>query len=110
MKNIDDDRTLELLGDAEPRSECEPVQQADIELLQQQAKTYARTHLTGYLIKQDYKPTGFHTYTDQHGQPIYWKVRLKHDSKGKTLRAFSINDGRPVGKDKRPAIGQFMPV
>ncbi len=110
MKNIDDDRTLELLGDAEPRSECEPVQQADIELLQQQAKTYARTHLTSYLIKQDYKPTGFHTYTDQHGQPIYWKVRLKHDSKGKTLRAFSINDGRPVGKDKQPAIGRFMPV
>ena len=113
MKNIIDDQDLELLGDAGPRSvTMDPAgqQQADINLLQQQAKIYARTHLTGYLIKQDYKPTGFHTYTDQHGQPIYWKVRLKHESKGKTLRAFSINDGRPVGKDKQPAIGQFMPV
>lgn len=83
---------------------------ADFATLQDQAKAYARTHLTGYLIKKGYTHTGFHTYTDEHGQPIYWKVRLRHDSKGKTLHAFSINDGRPVGKDQKPAIGQFMPV
>lgn len=125
MKDETDNFTMDLLGEAEPQiSSLLPVEielpaeqnaqaranSADFATLQDEAKTYARTHLTGYLIKQGYKPTGFHTYTDEHGQPLYWKVRLRHADKGKTLRAFSINDGRPVGKDQKPVIGQFMPV
>lgn len=74
-----------------------------------QAKAYARGELTKYLIDDGYKPTGFHTYTDATGLPIYWKVRLRHDTKGKTLRAFARNDGRIHSKTNQPYQGQFMP-
>jgi hypothetical protein len=76
--------------------------------LQAQAKAYAR-EITAYLIREGYKPTFIHTYTDAQGLPIYWKVRLRHETKGKTLRAFSINDGRMNPKTKQPYFGQFMP-
>jgi hypothetical protein len=74
-----------------------------------QAKAYARGELTSYLLNDGYKPTGFHVYTDATGLPIYWKVRLRHDSKGKTLRAFARNDGRIHSKTNQPYQGQFMP-
>jgi hypothetical protein len=77
--------------------------------LDSQAKVYARGELTAYLLKEGYQPTGFHTYTDTTGTPIYWKVRLRHDAKGKTLRAFARNDGRIHSKTNQPYQGQFMP-
>lgn len=83
----------------------------ECDILQQQAKDYARKYLANYLIEQGYTPTGFHTYTDEAGEPVYWKIRLKNHTSGeKTLRAFSRNDGRPVGRSKEPALGLFMPV
>lgn len=74
-----------------------------------QAKAYARGELTSYLLKDGYKPTGFHTYTDATCLSIYWKIRLRHDIKGKTLRAFACNDGRINSKTNQPYQGQFMP-
>lgn len=51
-----------------------------------------------------------HTYTDAHGQPVYWKTRAKnHTTSKKEMRAFCVNDGRLNPKTDRPMSGQFIP-
>ena len=45
--------------------------------LHEQAKTYARK-LAAKAIRQGYKPTHLHVYTDALGQHVYWKTRAKH--------------------------------
>lgn len=84
-----------------------PIKDPTTQTIHNQAKAYARD-FTAYLIRDGYAPTGFHTYTLPDGEPIYWKVRLRHDSKGKTLRAFARNDNRTDSKGQ-PYTGQFMP-
>ena len=51
-----------------------------------------------------------HTYTDAHGQPVYWKTRAKnYTTTKKEMRAFCVNDGRLNPKTDRPMSGQFIP-
>ena len=74
--------------------------------LDQQAKahaeqTYAKAINSGSVLT-------LHTYTDAHGQPIYWKARVKHASDKKDIRALCVNDGR-LDKDGKPLQGQFIP-
>ena len=45
--------------------------------LPEQARAYARK-LAGKAIRQGYKPTHLHVYTDALGQHVYWKTRAKH--------------------------------
>jgi putative DNA primase/helicase len=47
----------------------------------EQVRTSARTLAAGP-INKGYKPVAIHTYTTIDGQPIYWKIRLKHPETG----------------------------
>jgi len=51
-----------------------------------------------------------HTYTDAHGQPVYWKTRAKnHTTAKKEMRAFCVNDGRLNPDTGKPlSRGQFL--
>ncbi len=54
---------------------AEPASQPTPDQLQQQAKAYAREKFD-FALKKGFQPAGLHCYTDQNGQPHYWKVRL----------------------------------
>ncbi|MBT6193461.1 MAG: hypothetical protein HOI01_07930, partial [Proteobacteria bacterium] len=54
------------------------------------AKKAAR-QLTKQQINQGYVPSGFYEYTDEEGNPIFWRIRLDHPTKGKWIRPLSLN-------------------
>lgn len=37
-------------------------------------------------IREGYAPEALHAYTDERGEPIYWRIRLRHPSKPKWIR------------------------
>jgi hypothetical protein len=49
---------------------------------------------TEHIRKQGYKPITLYTYTEVNGNPIYWKIRLDHPTKGKWIRPLSFNGSK----------------
>lgn len=72
--------------------------------LNHRVKEFAR-NVSKAAIADGFKPVGLHEYTDAQGNPVYWKVRLKHPAfdqaadalkekyqgKAKWIRALSLN-------------------
>jgi DNA polymerase III delta prime subunit len=44
-------------------------------------KHHAR-ELSKSMLGRGYRPEGLHAYEDQHGAPLYWRIRLKHPQSG----------------------------
>jgi hypothetical protein len=41
--------------------------------------------LTQYLVQQGFLLSQIHTYGDADGNPIYWRLRLKHKESGEKM-------------------------
>ena len=52
-------------------------------------------------IRQGYKFSSLHEYTDKGGNPAYWRVRLDHPLDGKYIRPLSYVDGEWVLKEPK---------
>lgn len=44
-------------------------------------------------IEKGFLPEALHTYTDVEGNPLYWRIRLNHPTKGKFIRPMAWIDG-----------------
>lgn len=64
--------------------------------------------LTQHFVPQGFLPSQIHPYVDANGDPIYWRLRLKHKESGeKLIRPMSFKDGQfvlqePVFDGKKP--------
>ena len=56
----------------------------------------AAHRLTQNQIDQGYIPSGFYPYTDKEGNPLFWRIRLDHLTKGKWIRPLSFNGSKWV--------------
>ena len=50
--------------------------------------------LLSQLLAQGYSITDLYQYTDEAGNPLYWRVRLDHPDKGKEIRPISFINGK----------------
>jgi putative DNA primase/helicase len=66
--------------------------------LKRDAKQAARK-LTQNLIDQGYHFSGLHEFTDQEGNPAFWRIRLDHPEKRKWIRPLSFNGNEWVLKE-----------
>lgn len=89
----------------------------DYEEIQQQAQAYAHK-LAEREAKKSFDFEHLFTYTNQHGIPVYWKIRLKNHTTGdKWIRVFSSGERGfiikepdfktvyPAGGGKKPLYG-----
>lgn len=136
MRDETDNNTIDLFGDAEPRSTTQQVtsllpidieqpaqpaqpdeqnaracaNSASFNELQDTAKAYASK--IGSKTQQDgYKPIALHCYTDADGQPIYFKLRLKHpDTGNKWIRAIGPKPDGTGFQTKEPDFKTVYPA
>ena len=62
----------------------------------------AAKRLAGLILKKGFLPVALHTYTDNRGEPLYWRMRLKHPETGeKCIRPMQLNGhGYHLGEPK----------
>jgi hypothetical protein len=62
------------------------------------------------LLLQGYQRVALHTYTDAQGEPIYYRIRLKHPETGeKWIRPMKLNgQGYEIGEPPAPASGKWL--
>ena len=53
----------------------------------------ATRRLMANKLKEGYAAEALHTYTDIEGNPLYWRIRLKHPTLGKYMRPMALIDG-----------------
>ena len=52
----------------------------------------AARRLMANKLKEGYTAEGLHTYTDIEGNPLYWRIRLKHPALDKVIRPMRLHD------------------
>lgn len=57
---------------------------------QETPKQAARRLMAGYISK-GYEAEALHVYTDIEGNPLHWRIRLKHDTLGKKIFPMRLN-------------------
>ncbi|MFN8696746.1 MAG: AAA family ATPase [Burkholderiales bacterium] len=64
----------------------------------------AASRLAGSALARGFKPEALHCYTDEHGAPLYWRIRAKHPTTGeKWIRPMRSNgDGYEMGEPSFP--------
>ena len=68
-------------------------------------KQAARRLMAGK-IKEDYAAEALHTYTDNEGNPLYWRIRLQHKTLDKLIRPMRLHDGVYELKEPSYSHGQ----
>jgi len=60
--------------------------------------------LAGGALRGGYAPQALHEYTDPQGQPLHWRIRLKHPASGeKWIRPMKLNGtGYVLGEPDYP--------
>lgn len=54
----------------------------------------AASRLAGSALAKGFKPEALHCYTDEHGAPLYWRIRAKHPTTGeKWIRPMRLAGG-----------------
>ncbi len=72
-------------------------------VLERETPKAAARRLASGAIRQGYEPTGLHTYTDQHGEAIYWRIRAKHADGEKWIRPMKREgEGFALGEPSFP--------
>ncbi len=71
----------------------------------------ARRLMASYLNK-GYEAEALHTYTDSEGNPLHWRIRLKHNTADKVIRPMALINGayelkEPPYPDGKPLYNQF---
>lgn len=64
----------------------------------------AAKRLAGPMLDKGFKPVALHTYTDESGGPLYWRIRCKHpDTLEKWIRPMKLNGhGYELGEPNFP--------
>lgn len=68
----------------------------------------AARRLSAHIIAKGFKPVALHTYTDTQGEPLYYRIRVKHPETGeKWIRPIKLNGagfelGEPKFKNGKP--------
>lgn len=60
-------------------------------MLNETPRKAAHRLMIGYL-QRSYQAEGLHAYTDQAGNPLHWRIRLKHRTLDKIIRPMSLNE------------------
>jgi putative DNA primase/helicase len=75
----------------------------------QETPQQAARRLAASVMAKQFQPQALHEYQDQHGKPLYWRIRLKHFSnQQKWIRPMHCNSqgqfviGEPHFSDKKP--------
>ncbi len=77
--------------------------------VQADAQTYA-SQISRKVQEEGFKPVALHGYTDESGQPIYFKLRLKHPNTGqKWIRAISPRPDGTGWQSKEPDFKTVYP-
>jgi len=71
------------------------------------AKKEARKR-TQKMIDQGYEPSGFYEYTDEKGNPVFWRFRLDHPTEGKEFRPLSFNGSKWELKEPKFPNGKLL--
>ncbi len=66
---------------------------AQVESSRETPQKAARRLMAGFL-GQGYKPDALHEYTDSEGEPLHWRMRLKHPTLKKEIRPMALLNGR----------------
>ena len=74
---------------------------ASIESPQQDAR-----RLIASKLNEGYTAEALHTYTDNEGNPLYWRIRLKHPTLDKVIRPMAFIDGVYLLKEPQYPHGQ----
>ena len=76
-------------------------------VLERETPKDAARRLAAGAIRDGYQPSALHPYTDEHGEPIYWRIRAKHPNGEKWIRpmrregqGFAL--GEPAFPDGKP--------
>ncbi len=71
----------------------------------------AAKRLAGPILRKGFRPAALHAYTDEKGEPLYWRIRAKHPDTGeKWIRPMHVNGrgfeiGEPKCPDGKPLYG-----
>ena len=57
-------------------------------------------------LKDGYAAEALHTYTDMEGDPLYWRIRLKHPTLGKYIRPMVLIEGKYEIKEPQYQHGE----
>ena len=57
-------------------------------------------------IKEGYEAEALHTYTDNEGNTLYWRIRMKHETLGKYIRPMAFINGEYVLKEPQYSHGE----
>ena len=66
----------------------------------------AARRLMASKLLQGYRPEALHSYTDTKGNPLYWRIRLKHPTLDKLIRPMALIDGDYLLKEPQYPHGQ----
>lgn len=88
----------------------------------QETPKQAARRLMSSKFKEGYEAEALHSYTDAEGNPLYWRIRLKHPTLDKVIRPMRLHDaayelkeppfagGKPLYKLHRLATNTSKPV
>lgn len=95
--------------EASQQNACACANSANFAAVQAGAQTYA-SQISRKVQQQGFKPVALHGYTDESGQPIYFKLRLKHPDTGqKWIRAISPKPDGTGWQSKEPDFKTVYP-
>ena len=75
-------------------------------LVSNETQKQAARRLMNSKFKEGYEAEALHTFTDLEGNPLYWRIRLKHPTLDKVIRPMRLHDGVYELKEPPYAHGQ----
>ncbi|RYZ84443.1 MAG: hypothetical protein EOO68_31605, partial [Moraxellaceae bacterium] len=106
---VDKPELMEQYGARQQNARARDVNSAHFAAVQADAQTYA-SQISRKVQQESFKPVALHTYTDESGQPIYFKLRLKHPDTGqKWIRAISFKPDGTGWQSKEPDFKTVYP-
>lgn len=66
-------------------------------VIERETPQQAARRLSAGAIRDGFRPSAIHEYTNESGSPLFWRIRLKHPETGeKHIRPMRMNDGEFV--------------
>lgn len=77
-------------------------------VLERESPKEAARRLAKVALSEGFQPFGLHRYTDAEGEPLYWRIRLKHANGEKWIRPMRL--GANGFELKEPAFSDGKPL
>ena len=72
----------------------------------------AARRLSAPALRDGFKPEALHTYTSASGEPLFWRIRLKHPETGakwiRPMRRTADGTGYEIGEPPAPPAGKLL--